>query len=492
MNGRFVSLKKSILMLILLASGTITTIVTLFSLYYNYRGEVKMEDLVLKNIEASSLGPLTNAVFNVDESQIQKIADGTLAITDAVEVRVSDEFNKEILLRIKPPVDFIEESLEGRFYNYHTVKTWKLVHDGVTVGSFEVTLTRAYMYARLVREGIFILWSQLLKTILISVIIVFMLKKMVTHRIETIHQYWTDHDLRTTISQDPLQDRESGETYNEIDELINRTNEVFGRLRQANRESQRELDYQRIQMQRAMSLVNLSHLAASIAHEINNPLAIILGYSEIISRKLPQEVGKETVLLTMVKRIEKTTRRIEKITKGLLVFARDRRQEQIEAASLDSLVHEALAMASTGDPSKKVNIQFTGSQDISTIGCRSELIESLVNIFRNALQAAVSDSNPKVIIFSEVRNDKIFLRVSNSGVKIDGELQKKMSTPFFTTKSMGDEDENQGLGLSLALALVEANQGCLYYDPSFPMTTFVFELPLHKESITDQKMGTYA
>jgi C4-dicarboxylate-specific signal transduction histidine kinase len=227
---------------------------------------------------------------------------------------------------------------------------------------------------------------------------------------------------------------------------------------------------------RGAKLSALGEMAGGIAHEINNPLAIIVGRISQVRRKV--ETGKiETQsLVESLTKVEDTAMRIAKIIKGLRSFSRDAGKDPMEKMKIPSVVEDALELCRERFRNHNIELRVSlgDSQEIYALGRPTQITQVLVNLLGNAFDA--TEGLPeKWVALDLIRSGKnVQLRVTDSGKGIPLEVAEKIMQPFFTTKPVG---KGTGLGLSISKGIIEEHHGRLFYDSSSPNTRFVIELP---------------
>lgn len=254
-----------------------------------------------------------------------------------------------------------------------------------------------------------------------------------------------------------------------IDEL----NEIYHALQEKMRiikeREQKIREFDAI-LTRANRLSSLGELAASIAHEIKNPLISIQGFA----KRIPQTREKEKVE-TYAKYIDHEAERLSTVLAKLLDFSRMAEPAR-EAIDVNGLVDDtALFLEHHLTRFKKVELKVGHESDIPAIqGDRIHIQQALINLVMNAAQA-MPDGGPLVIRTGRKDAEHAFISVSDQGTGITEENMKKIFEPFFTTKPKG---EGTGLGLPLCKRLVEANQGRLEVESTPGKgSTFTMILP---------------
>jgi PAS domain S-box-containing protein len=228
---------------------------------------------------------------------------------------------------------------------------------------------------------------------------------------------------------------------------------------------EKSLNEERTKALHNAKLASLGEMAAGIAHEINNPLAVITGSVSLLSKFKNDNVKFDS----QVKTISKSAERIEKIVKGLRKFSRTADGSDHKVESVLNLVSEALILTEPKSKRFSTPIITNIDQELS-ITCDSVEIEQvLVNLINNGIDAVknLEEKWLKINVFSD--NNEVVLQVIDSGLGIPLEIEKKLFEPFFTTKAVG---EGTGLGLSITKGILDAHKASFSLNRSFRNTCF--------------------
>lgn len=223
-------------------------------------------------------------------------------------------------------------------------------------------------------------------------------------------------------------------------------------------------------------LSTLGEMAAGIAHEVNNPLSvIILGIQRLekLLATLPQD--NLATLRAIFDRIRMAADRINKIILGLKTFSRDGRYDDLIATSLKNIVEETLVLCQARFEKSGVRFMMGDVPLDIRINCRAvQISQALLNLLNNALDAALETHDPWVRLDFKEHHELIEISVTDSGSGIRKELLDKIMRPFFTTKPVG---KGTGLGLSISASILKAHKGSLKYDSTATNTRFVLLIP---------------
>ena len=227
---------------------------------------------------------------------------------------------------------------------------------------------------------------------------------------------------------------------------------------------------ERIKAFKASKLAVLGELAAGVAHEINNPLAIIEGYVELLGQREPSPQLLEEAL----EKIGEANERAAQIVRSLRNIAREDRGA-LQEVSLCAVIRDTLQLYGRRFQANGVELRLALEADGEVRVRANELSQVLLNLLNNAYCAVEGGEQPWVELRTELRGGAIGVRVSDSGAGVPVELREKVFDPFFTTKEVG---KGTGLGLSISQSLVSDFGGTLGIDAEWPTSSFLVELPL--------------
>lgn len=224
-------------------------------------------------------------------------------------------------------------------------------------------------------------------------------------------------------------------------------------------------------------LASLGEISAVIAHEINNPLAIIQMSVDSMVKELKKEESNQDKIDDKIVKIMKSTNRITKLVRGLKTFSRSSNNEELAEVNLKNFIEEVLAYSKCKCVNNGIVFNTNEIPELK-FECRPDQISQvLLNLINNA-HDAVSELSEKWIEFSieaDPGKNEISFLVRDSGHGIPEPIAGKILTPFFTTKEIG---KGTGLGLSISKAIAEEHCGDLYLDSGDSHTLFVFKIPL--------------
>jgi PAS domain S-box-containing protein len=208
----------------------------------------------------------------------------------------------------------------------------------------------------------------------------------------------------------------------------------------------------------------LGRMAAGVAHEINNPLSYVLGNLNLIEEKLEkidfQGNSDARVILSMIKDAESGVLRIKNIVKSLKKLSGDVKSEEIEKFPLNEVIESAIEY-SHNELKHRATVTSQIEKTIYLSGIKGEMNQVFLNMMINAGHAFKEGnaiSNEINISAERISNDKVLVRIRDTGCGIPKENIEKIFDPFFTSKTAG---EGTGLGLAICHKIITAHGGLL-------------------------------
>ena len=235
-------------------------------------------------------------------------------------------------------------------------------------------------------------------------------------------------------------------------------------------ETKAHLEKQQKDLVRVSRLTSLGEMSAGLAHEINNPLTIIEGATNLLSRYKDNIEQFDAKIAT----INKASTRIAKIVSGLRKFSRSDEQAQQKYLSLASIVQEAQFLTEAKSKRSNTSVHYDLKSD-AKIQCNDVEIEQvIVNLIGNAIDAVKNNQEKwvKVSVFDDGAN--VILRVMDSGQGISHDIVDKLFSPFFTTKKVG---EGTGLGLSISKGILDEHKASIAVLSDVQNTCFEVRFP---------------
>jgi signal transduction histidine kinase len=273
----------------------------------------------------------------------------------------------------------------------------------------------------------------------------------------------------------------------EYTQNLERTNQELENALRTLKETQTQL----IQVEK---MAAVGQLAAGVAHELNNPLGGILGYSQFALEKIKQKSFSQftpedtEAFLQYLKDIEQQTKRCRSIIRSLLKFSRASRKEEFELTDINSILRETFAFTRHKMEKNKMRLVKRLSDGLPQIkGHPGQLQQVFTNLILNAVQALPQGGILTVESKTGEDPQSVEISFADNGVGISAEYLDKIFEPFFTTKMVG---EGTGLGLSVSYGLIKNHGGEIKVRSEVNQgTVFTVILPILKGEISSGLKG---
>ncbi|MFP3896058.1 MAG: ATP-binding protein [Anaerolineales bacterium] len=227
------------------------------------------------------------------------------------------------------------------------------------------------------------------------------------------------------------------------------------------------------QLIQSEKLSALGQLIAGVAHELNNPLTAIMGYTQILQRSDRFDKKAQEDL----KRVHTQAQRAAEIVENLLTFARQHRTER-QYVDVNEIIERTLELRSYQLYVENVEIvRELDENPPRTMADASQMQQVFLNLINNALDAMIEHAGGGTLtIRSQTKGDSIQVSVSDTGPGLSSEAKKHLFEPFFTTKEVG---KGTGLGLSICFGIIDAHNGRIWAeDPPGEGATFIIQIPI--------------
>jgi signal transduction histidine kinase len=206
------------------------------------------------------------------------------------------------------------------------------------------------------------------------------------------------------------------------------------------------------QMAQADRLASVGQLSSGVAHEINNPLGVILGYTQLMLRS----EARDSERFKDLKTIEKHVRHCKSIVEDLLNFAR-RSEPKKEKVDIHKTIEEVLGFIGQNIGSSRIDFQTDFDRRVPPVVLDEKKIKQvLINLLMNARHAVGPKGTIRVATAWNAPDGQLEIQVADDGYGIEEKHLKHIFDPFFTTKPTG---EGTGLGLSVSYGIIKKHGG---------------------------------
>ena len=233
-------------------------------------------------------------------------------------------------------------------------------------------------------------------------------------------------------------------------------------------------------------LAALAQMAGGIAHEINNPLTILMGHAQFATTNAGSENCNMNQLQFSLRKISETGLRISTIVKTLRALSRKEDQDFTAKVCVKDVICDSLELVRQKLMSSTIALSESFDRDdICIYGNATALSQITLNLLHNSIDAVNSQSEDAtrwIKITVQEKGNKCIFRITDSGAGIPIEIRDKIMDPFFSTKPPG---QGTGLGLSLTQTLVQRQNGSIKLDQESLHTCFQIEFPAVLEAHSD-------
>jgi iron only hydrogenase large subunit-like protein/nitrogen-specific signal transduction histidine kinase len=249
--------------------------------------------------------------------------------------------------------------------------------------------------------------------------------------------------------------------------------------------SNKTLESTRAALKQSEKLASMGQLAAGIAHEVNNPLGVVIMYSHI----LLDEVDPGSPIFRDLKLIVEQADRCKKIVGGLLNFAR-KSKVLMSQVNMNQLIKDSLRTMVL-PPDIKLVVQVRTKDKM--IECdHDQMVQVFSNLFKNATDAMPGGGTLKVTVDDVSGSDDVLFEISDTGTGISHENLERMFEPFFTTKENG---KGTGLGLPIIYGIVKMHRGSIKVESNNDPakgdtgTSFLVTVPRKSQDVEEEKQA---
>lgn len=268
----------------------------------------------------------------------------------------------------------------------------------------------------------------------------------------------SDKELLMTLAAHAARVWENAMLYQMAQQRNQQLLESYEKLREAQQE-----------LIRKERLAALGEMAATVAHEIRNPMTAIRGFAQRIGRRLHDPATADKYLNIIISEVD----RLDEVIRSVLDFGK-RPVMRKQAARIDGIIREALLILDDKIKRKSLKVKKRIDERLPLVMLdEDQMKQVIINLLQNAVD--VTPRGELMVIEAASRNTGLMIRVSDTGSGITPEITEKIFEPFFTTKAKGT-----GLGLAMVQRIVEEHNGTINVD-NLPGkgAAFTVHLPLH-------------
>ncbi|MBX2994544.1 MAG: GHKL domain-containing protein [Bdellovibrionaceae bacterium] len=464
------SLSLKLVALTLGSTLLFTLMLTAMDIWNRYQTETDHISWVISEVVKSHNESLAQAVWSSEQAVVEKELANLLSIqdVDAVSLQTEDGDVVQFGQPLKDPPFQQSFSLMITPQGGAARPVATLTVQSALVKTHEKILDRVFIT----------ILQQFVTSAIVAALLFFAVNISYVRPLSQISSYLEDFKPERSLPDLKVDRMMPKGGYDELDSLVDHINSLKDRvlmshwaLKEMNFDLEKRVEErtlvileQRQKLESSARWSALGEMAGSIAHEINNPLAIIMGKSQLILRK---EITDD--VRNSLNGIIKTTQRIADIIQSLRVLSRDASRDPFEFVPAAVILKDAMGLSSERLRKKEIEVSISENFDSYEISCRRvQIAQILVNLINNAVDALEGSEKRWIQINLAEKAGLLTLSIVDSGHGFSKDIQSKVMTPFFTTKEIG---KGTGLGLSLSKAIMTAHGGQLEVDFGAAHTT---------------------
>ncbi|GFO66850.1 two-component sensor histidine kinase [Geomonas limicola] len=411
---------------------------------------------------------------------------GGLTVVDSsgrAVVKISDQGEPDapLVATLRAAHESSQLSPDGLFLRFNAPVT----ENGTVIGAARLTVSLAAEQGRLKASRRLMLWYFVLDFLLLLLLGSFLLSRSVVtpiRRLVAMTRRIEAGDLSGLVHVPGSSEvAELCHAYNTMVLALGRKREeVEEKVASLNRANQEILEA-RNETIRSEKMASVGLLAAGMAHEIGTPLAAIMGYTGILSEELAEDTEKADYL----RRIADESRRIDRIVRGLLDYARPKGVLQEEVA-LRELIEKTVELLQAQGALKLLRVRVEVDPALPCFAADPhQLQQVLINLIMNARDAMPKGGD--LWLKGSQEGDEVLVEVIDNGEGMPPEQLSRVFDPFFTTKEPG---KGTGLGLAIVARIAESCGGRITVQSALGKgSRFVYRIPLRRPS-EHQQSGT--
>ncbi|MDO9182202.1 MAG: ATP-binding protein [Bacteriovorax sp.] len=453
-----------------------------------YRSTIGLNEDIIKDeihVQRSLVSSMyIEPLWNFSENRVAEVSnsfmDHSNGFLPIVAIKVVDYKGQTIFIKDNHPGKASDFDLT-KDLPFEKINTIEIKKEGQILGTVITVSSYEGVINKLRKNLVYIFIFSMLTSIIVSFCIYLFfnnllikpLKVLLGHITQIENENYDYQGLKTKSYEMLL----ISNSLNKTSQLIKKRNEDLKHytenLERMVTERTGELESMTVKNVNSSRLAAVGEMASGMAHEINNPLAIIGGqvYKLKAMFKANNQLEEyEAPLKAMTMMIE----RIAKIIKGLKNISRDGQADPLVEFSVRTMMDEIIFL--TEMKIKSHDIKFDVAIDPSVelaIGREVQISQVLVNLINNAVDAIRTIDQKWVKIEIADKFEFVEFKITDSGSGISTDISNKIMQPFFTTKEVG---KGTGLGLSISRGIIEGHGGEFFYNNKCDNTQFVFTI----------------
>lgn len=472
---------QRLLVLILFFSSVITLIATAVQLYIDYSQEISVIEHRLDDIESSYMGSLSASLWNMDIDQLTLQMLGMKGLPDIQAVEIYE--NNEL---IETPLQLTAGSRRDEAIISRHLPIFRTAgNEKRQLGTLYIEASLEKVYQRLTNKALVILFSQGIKTFLVSLFILLVFYWLVTRHLMSIAQFFSTVDLRHRYKYFALQrsaqsnDDELSTVVSAFNDMCFKLQDTYSELQSVNVELEKDIEArhraerkvkqlndkleQRVSWRTAELEAANKELAAfcySVSHDLRAPVRRIQGFKRILEEEYASQFDASG--RHYLARIEVGTKEMSDMIDSFLRLSRSTSAElSIETVDLSLLAKGVERRIREKDADRIVNVEIKDTMPVE--GDKRLLEVVLVNLIENAWKYTQRRTNAEIKVGSSQINNETVYYVEDNGAGFDMTLAVNLFTPFQRFHK-AEEFDGTGIGLATVQRIVSRHGGRIWAD----------------------------
>lgn len=478
------NLSKKLIIIIILVNAIASVLVTLTTLFVDYSNELKRVEETVELIRMNNKESLAITAWNFDKELINVQLKGLLHFRYLNHVQFV-AYDESETIDLGDPISPI---FEKRFTMPIQYKELDLVQD---LGRLNLIFDMKAVWIDLIKKMLVVFMSQIIKMILVSIVLFYILQKILIKPIEDIAKNIRGFKLGKEAIPLPQRTGAFSESKDELDSLFLTVNEISHQLDKKHKELTQmnaELDdlankraaiilEQQRDLENERRFASLGRIAGRISHEINSPLTAAIMRVELLKEN--EALMKDPEASQSISKLELILDNIKNIVSSIKAFYRENNKELAQQIDLSKNLLE-LHNKYFNELEKK-GVRFVlkdmTSKDVFISVPPLQFSQVLIQLINNAAEFIEKEPEKWIELSIQKQGHTVSITVTDSGPGISDEIQEKIFSPYFSTKKQGKESaEGAGLGLTICKKFIEEMNGTIELDTKSPHTSFVIKL----------------
>jgi signal transduction histidine kinase len=474
MGGKILkSLGNSTAIYIFVVSGFIAVLASAIQIYIEYRKDVDRVESRFELIESSYIPAVAASLWQIDEDQARLILAGIKSLPDVAyaEIKSKDsDFFASLGERLGPR--YLTRQVEVTYNNQD--------HQPVVIGTLTISLTLDAVIARTYGLSLNILITNILKTLLLAVYVVFLLRKRITRHLIHIVRYLESNDQSQPLALERRQNRED-----ELDVMVQSINTKNNEIREKIQTIEdHKAELQNTVDEKTQALTKTAETKATLlrvlCHDLSNPLVLITGLLELFANNRIPEEKKQSKYKTLSRAAQlmadilSNVREMEAVDSG-------KRNISITPVNLERMFDDLNLIFRDRLTEKQIYLEIENELP-DGIGVLADPVSLSNHVFNNLVSNALKFSFPgsKIRIVARAEGDQVHVSIIDTGVGMSAEIAQAIFDPTRQTTRLGTAGEKgTGFGMPIVKSFMEKYGGSIQVEststeinPSKHGTTF--------------------